>query len=90
MGELVELAGERVLAACSASSIPEMWPTSAAIPVAVTTNSPEPQVTLVFMYTMSVGLSPVLPTPSTGSVPLQTRALSPVSADFATSSVAAP
>jgi hypothetical protein len=38
-----------VLPACSACSIPEMWPTSVAIPVAVTTNSPEPRVTLVFM-----------------------------------------
>jgi len=33
----------------TACSIPEMWPTSVAIPVAVTTNSPEPRVTLVFM-----------------------------------------
>ena len=31
-----------------------MWPTSVAMPVAVTTNSPLPRVTLVFMYTMSV------------------------------------
>ena len=31
-----------------------MWPTSVAIPVAVTTNSPAPRVTLVFMYTMPV------------------------------------
>ena len=30
-------------------SIPEMWPTSVAMPVAVTTNSPVPRVTLVFM-----------------------------------------
>ena len=27
----------------------EMWPTSVCIPVAVTTNSPEPRVTFVFM-----------------------------------------
>ena len=27
-----------------------MWPTSVAIPVAVTTNSPAPRVTLVFIY----------------------------------------
>ena len=30
-------------------SIPEMWPTSVAIPVAVTTNAPVPRVTFVFM-----------------------------------------
>ena len=30
-------------------SIPEMWPTSVAMPVEVTTNSPVPRVTLVFM-----------------------------------------
>ena len=30
-------------------SISEMWPTSVAMPVAVTTNSPVPRVTLVFM-----------------------------------------
>ncbi len=38
-----------VLTVCSAASMPEIWPTSVAIPVAVTTNSPEPRVTLVFM-----------------------------------------
>ena len=32
-----------------ACSIPEMWPTSVGIPVAVTMNSPVPRVTLVFM-----------------------------------------
>ncbi len=30
-------------------SIPEMWPTSVAMPVEVTMNSPAPRVTLVFM-----------------------------------------
>ncbi len=30
-------------------SIPEMWPTSVLIPVAVTMNRPEPRVTFVFM-----------------------------------------
>ena len=29
--------------------MPEMWPTSVAMPVEVTTNSPVPRVTLVFM-----------------------------------------
>ena len=69
--------------------MPEMWPTSVAMPVAVTTNSPEPRVTLVFMYTMSVRSPSGVPAPSTGSVPLATGRLSPVSADSATSSVAA-
>ena len=31
-----------------------MWPTSVAMPVAVTMNRPVPRVTFVFMYTMSV------------------------------------
>ena len=78
-----------VLTACSACSIPEMWPTSVAIPVAVTTNSPEPRVTLVFMYTMSERSPSGVPAPSTGSVPLATGRLSPVSADSAISIVAA-
>ena len=43
-----------VLTACSSASMPEIRPTSVAIPVAVTTNSPAPRVTLVFMYVMSV------------------------------------
>src|SRR6516164_5097755 len=78
-----------VLAACSSCSIPEMWPTSVAIPVAVTTNSPAPLVTLVFMYTMSVRSPSGVSAPSTVSVPFDTGRLSPVSADSATSSVAA-
>ena len=89
---LVSLSSWRVsgdLAAFSACSIPEMWPTSVAIPVAVTTNSPAPRVTLVFMYTMSVRSPSGVSAPSTGSVPLATGRLSPVSADSATSSVAA-
>ena len=78
-----------VLTSCSSASIPEMWPTSVAIPVAVTTNSPAPRVTLVFMYTMSVRSPSGVPAPATGSVPLATGRLSPVSADSSTSSVAA-
>ena len=66
-----------------------MWPTSVAIPVAVTTNSPAPRVTLVFMYTMSVRSPSGVPAPATGSVPLATGRLSPVSADSPASSVAA-
>ena len=49
---LVSLSSWRVsgvLASFSALSMPEMWPTWVAMPVAVTTNSPEPRVTLVFM-----------------------------------------
>ena len=38
-----------VLVSSSAWSMPEMLPTSVLIPVATTTNSPEPRVTLVFM-----------------------------------------
>ena len=37
------------LDSCWVWSIPEMWPTSVAMPVEVTTNSPVPRVTLVFM-----------------------------------------
>src|SRR3954454_5924256 len=71
------------------ANMPEMWPTSVPIPVAVTTNSPVPRVTLVFMYTMSVrspsGASGAL----TASTPLPTGTLSPVSAASATSNDAA-
>ena len=77
-----------VLTACSSASIPEMCPTSVAIPVAVTTNSPAPRVTLVFMYTMPARSPSGAPAPFTGSVPLATGRLSPVSADSSTSSVA--
>ena len=66
-----------------------MWPTSVAIPVAVTTKSPEPRVTLVFMYTMSVRSPSGVSACATGTVPFDTGRLSPVSADSATSSVAA-
>jgi hypothetical protein len=64
-----------VLTACSPASSPEMWPTSVAIPVAVTTNSPAPRVTLVFMYTMSVRSPSAMSKPATGSVPLATGRL---------------
>ena len=66
-----------------------MRPTSVAIPVAVTTNSPVPRVMLVFMYTMSVRSPSGVPAPATASVDLVTGRLSPVSADSATSSLAA-
>ena len=36
-------------ASLSWASIPEMWPTSVAMPVVVTTKSPDPRVTFVFM-----------------------------------------
>jgi len=77
-----------VTSRCSAS-IPEMWPTSVAIPVAVTTNSPEPRVTSVFRYTMSVRSPSGVPAPGTVCVSLAAGRLSPVSADSSISSVAA-
>ena len=50
LGQLLQLDRQRRLATRpGAWSIPEMWPTSVAMPVAVTTNSPVPRVTLVFM-----------------------------------------
>ena len=78
-----------VLTSCRSCSIPEMRPTSVAIPVAVTTNSPVPRVMLVFMYTMSVRSPSGVSAPATASVDLVTGRLSPVSADSATSSLAA-
>ncbi len=73
----------------SAWSRPEMWPTSVSMPVAVTTNSPVPRVVFVFMKTMSVRSPSGASSAATGSTPLETGTLSPVSADSATSSVAA-
>jgi len=78
-----------VLTVGCACSIPEMWPTSVAIPVAVTTNSPVPRVTEVFMYTMSVRSPSGMSASPTRAVPFETGRLSPVSSDSATSSVAA-
>ena len=49
-----------------------MWPTSVAIPVAVTTNSPVPRVTEVFMYTMSVRSPSGMSASPTGAVPFET------------------
>ena len=66
-----------------------MWPTSVPMPVAVTTNSPVPRVTLVFMYTMSVRSPSAASAAATVSTPLLTGRLSPVRAASATSSVAA-
>ena len=68
---------------------PEMWPTSVAIPVAVTTNCPVPRVVFVFMKTMSVRSPSGTSSPATGSTLFATGRLSPVSAASATSSVAA-
>jgi hypothetical protein len=61
-----------LLAARSACSMAEMWPTSVDIPVAVTTNSPEPRVTLVFMKTMSARSPSGVSAPGTGLVPFET------------------
>ncbi len=78
-----------VVTSCSCCSIPETWPTSVTIPVAVTTNSPAPRVTLVFMYTMSARSPSGVLVPFTGAVPLATGRLSPVGADSSTSSATA-
>jgi hypothetical protein len=56
--------------------------------ISLTTNSPEPRVTSVFMYTMSVRSPRGVSVPFTVSVPLETGRLSPVSADSSISSVA--
>ena len=48
-GQLVELARERRLLLLDPASIPEICPTSVAMPVAVTTISPRPRVTVEFM-----------------------------------------
>ena len=72
-----------------AASRPEMWPTSVAMPVPVTSSSAEPRVTLVFMYAMSVRSPSGVSTFGIVSTCLGTGALSPVSADSSISSVAA-
>ena len=69
-------------------SIPEMWPTSVFIPVAVTTSCPEPRVTFVFMKAMSTR-SPSGASAATASTLLDTGRLSPVSAASSISRVAA-
>ena len=66
-----------------------MWPTSVDIPVVVTTKLPAPRVTFVFMKTMSVRSPSGVSVDATDSIPFDTGRLSPVSADSATSSVAA-
>ncbi len=66
-----------------------MCPTSVSMPVAVTTNVPVPRVVFVFMKTIPLRSPSGTSSPSTGSVPLETGTLSPVSADSATSIVAA-
>jgi hypothetical protein len=78
-----------VLTVDCSCSMPEMWPTSVAIPVAVTTSSPAPRVTEVFMYTMSVRSPSGALASATGAVLFETGRLSPVSSDSATSSVIA-
>src|SRR5271165_3746509 len=50
-----------------------MWPTSVALPVAVTTNWPVPRVTEVFMYTMSVRSPSGTPASPTGGRALRDR-----------------
>ena len=70
-------------------SIPEMCPTSVCIPVAVTTISPRPRVTVEFMYAMSRRSPSGTSSPAMGSRLLRTGVLSPVSAASSISSVAA-
>ena len=82
-----------IVSPVSPSSAPwsmwEMWPTSVAIPVVVTTKTPVPRVTFVFMKTMSVRSPSGVSGDSTLSTPFDTGRLSPVSAASAISSVAA-
>ena len=53
--------------------MPEMWPTSVAIPVDVTTISPRPRVTCEFMYAMSMRSPRATSSPATGSMTLDDR-----------------
>ena len=66
-----------------------MWPISVSMPVPVTTSSPRPRVTAVFMYATQVRSPSGTSSPGTGSVDLPTGRLSPVSAASSISSVAA-
>ncbi len=78
-----------VASSFSACRRPEMWPTSVAIPVAVTSTDPEPRVTFVFMYAMSTRSPSGVSAFSIGSTPFDAGTLSPVRADSSISSVAA-
>src|SRR5829696_8268248 len=66
-----------------------MWPISVPIPVAVTTISPRPRVTEVFIYAMQMRSPSGTSSPGTGSVALATGRLSPVRAASSISRVAA-
>ena len=77
-----------VSSATCPESMSEMWPTSVAMPVDVTTNVAAPRVTCVFMNAMSTR-SPSAAPSATASTCLGTGALSPVRADSSISSVAA-
>ena len=69
-------------------SICEMWPTSVAMPVDVTTKLAAPRVTWVFMNAMSTRSPRPAPSPTTSTC-FGTGALSPVRADSSISRVAA-
>jgi hypothetical protein len=71
------------------ASMLAMWPISVAIPVSVTTSSPRPRVTDVFMYAMQMRSPSGTSSPATGSICLATGRLSPVSAASSISRVAA-
>src|SRR5829696_1273126 len=66
-----------------------MWPISVPMPVAVTTISPRPRVTEVFMKAIQVRSPRATSSPGTGSVDLATGRLSPVRAASSISRVAA-
>jgi hypothetical protein len=78
-----------VSASFSLCSMPEIRPTSVPMPVAVTSSSPAPRVTLVFMYAMSERSPSAVSAAATAATSLATGRLSPVSADSSISSVAA-
>ena len=71
------------------ASMLAMWPISVSMPVSVTTSSPRPRVTEVFMKAMQTRSPSGTSSPTTGSVCLPTGRLSPVRAASSISRVAA-
>ena len=71
------------------ASMSAMWPISVPMPVSVTTNSPRPRVTDVFMNAMQIRSPSGTFSPVTGATSFPTGRLSPVSAASSISSVAA-
>ncbi len=90
VGEVVELALQRGLVGAPSRSIPAMRPISVPMPVAVTTSSPRPRVTVVCMWAIEVrSAMPASSCSSTASCDLATGRLSPVSAASSISSCTA-